>query len=75
MREVKVARAIVEHSREVWLAADAQQVQPAGDGRSSRGSPQVDWLFTDAAPPDLFRDAAAPRCAEIARPQLTRVAR
>jgi DeoR family glycerol-3-phosphate regulon repressor len=35
-REVKVARAIIEHSREVWLAADHSKFNRPGDGRSWR---------------------------------------
>ncbi len=31
-REVKVSQTIISHAREVWLAADAQQVQPPGHG-------------------------------------------
>jgi DeoR family transcriptional regulator, glycerol-3-phosphate regulon repressor len=52
-REVKVARAILEHSREVWLATDASKFnRPAmvelGHVR------QLDRLFTDAPPPPPF---------------------
>ncbi len=52
-REVKVARTIIDHSREVWLAADHSkfhrpamvQLAPLGD---------IDRLFTDAEPPEIF---------------------
>lgn len=52
-REVKVARAIMDHSRQVWLAADhgkfnrpaIVQLAPMQD---------IDLLFTDAAPPAEF---------------------
>jgi len=52
-REVKVARTIIDHSREIWLAADHSkfhrpamvQLAPLGD---------IDMLFTDAPPPDSF---------------------
>jgi DeoR family glycerol-3-phosphate regulon repressor len=52
-REVKVARSIIEKSREVWLAADASKFnRPAmvelGHLRD------VDMLFTDAHPPAPF---------------------
>lgn len=52
-REVKVARAIMDHSRQVWLAADHDkfnrpaivQLAPMQD---------IDLLFTDIAPPAEF---------------------
>ncbi len=52
-REVKVARTIIDHSREVWLAADHSkfhrpamvQLAPLAD---------IDRIFTDAEPPELF---------------------
>ncbi len=52
-REVKVARAIMDHSRQVWLAADQGkfnrpaivQLAPMQD---------IDLLFTDAHPPPEF---------------------
>ena len=52
-REVKVARTIIDHSREVWLAADHSkfhrpamvQLAPLGD---------IDRIFTDAEPPEMF---------------------
>ncbi len=52
-REVKVSRAIIEHSREVWLAADVSKFnRPAmvelGHIR------ELDVLFTDSAPPEPF---------------------
>ena len=52
-REVKVARAIIEQSRQVWVAADHSKfnrpamVQVAGFG-------EIDSLFTDQAPPGPF---------------------
>ncbi|HEX7638209.1 MAG TPA: DeoR family transcriptional regulator [Burkholderiaceae bacterium] len=52
-REVKVARAIVEHSREVWVAADHSKfARPAMVELASLE--QVDAVFTDAPPPDPF---------------------
>ena len=52
-REVKVARTIIDHSREIWLAADHSkfhrpamvQLAPLAD---------IDMVFTDAPPPDSF---------------------
>jgi DeoR family glycerol-3-phosphate regulon repressor len=52
-REVKVARAIMEHSREIWLAADHSKFnRPAMVelGRIDR----IHTLFTDRAPPPPF---------------------
>ena len=52
-REVKVARAIIEHSREVWLAADHSKFnRPAMVELASLG--ELDMLFTDSAPPTPF---------------------
>jgi DeoR family transcriptional regulator, glycerol-3-phosphate regulon repressor len=52
-REVKVARAIIEHSREVWLAADQSKFnRPAMVQLAALN--QVDRLFTDAKPPEPF---------------------
>ena len=52
-REVKVARAIIEHSREVWLAADHSKFnRPAMVQLAALN--QVDRLFTDATPPEPF---------------------
>ena len=52
-REVKVSRAIIEHSRQVWLAADSSKFnRPAmvelGNIR------EIDRLFTDTKPPAPF---------------------
>jgi DeoR family transcriptional regulator, glycerol-3-phosphate regulon repressor len=53
VHEVEVSRAIIEQSREVWLAADHSKfnrpamVELAGLGR-------IDRLFTDAGPPEPF---------------------
>ena len=52
-REVKVARAIISRSREVWLAADHSKFnRPAMVELAQLG--QVDMLFTDAQPPAPF---------------------
>ena len=45
-REVKVARAIIEHSREVWLAADHSKFNRPAMVELARLD-QVDMLFTD----------------------------
>lgn len=52
-REVKVARAILEHSREVWLAADHSKFGRPAMVELARLE-QVDRLFTDQAPPPPF---------------------
>ena len=60
-REVKVAQAIIEQSREVWLVADQHKFGRKALVRLADLA-QVDILFTDAAPPARFarvlRDAA-----------------
>jgi len=52
-REVKVARAIVEHSREVWLAADHSKFNRPAMVELGRLD-QIDSLFTDSMPPAPF---------------------
>ncbi len=52
-REVKVARAIIEHSREIWLAADHSKFNRPAMVELGRLD-QVDTLFTDQAPPAPF---------------------
>jgi DeoR family glycerol-3-phosphate regulon repressor len=53
MREVRVTRAIIESSREVWLAADHSKFnRPAMVEAGHVG--QLDMLFTDEAPPAPF---------------------
>lgn len=52
-REVKVARAIISHSREVWLAADHSKFNRPAMVELGRLD-QVDMLFTDQAPPEPF---------------------
>ena len=52
-REVKVARAIIEQSREVWLAADHSKFNRPAMVELGRLD-QVDTLFTDLAPPEPF---------------------
>lgn len=52
-REVKVAQAIVEHSRQVWLAADHSKFNRPAMVELGRLA-QVDALYTDAEPPPPF---------------------
>ena len=53
VHEVKVSRAIIEHSREVWLAADHSKFnRPAMVELAALA--RIDRLFTDAAPPEPF---------------------
>jgi DeoR family glycerol-3-phosphate regulon repressor len=52
-REVNVARAIIEHSREVWLAADHSKFNRPAMVELARLD-QVDMIFTDALPPPPF---------------------
>ncbi len=52
-REVKVARAIIEHSREVWVAADHSKFNRPAMVELARFN-QIDMLFTDQAPPPPF---------------------
>ncbi len=63
-REVKVARAIVEQSREVWLAADYSKFNRPAMVELGRLE-QIDILFTDRVPPppfDTLFDQAGVRC-------------
>ena len=57
-REVKVARAIVEHSREVWLAADHSKFNRPAMVELARLD-QLDMLFTDQAPSEPFEQLLA----------------
>jgi DeoR family transcriptional regulator, glycerol-3-phosphate regulon repressor len=52
-REVKVAQTIIEHSREVWLAADHSKFNRLAMVELARLS-QIDRLFTDKPPPEPF---------------------
>jgi len=52
-REVKVTRAIIENSREVWLAADHSKFNRPAMVEVGRIG-QLDMLFTDQAPPAPF---------------------
>jgi DeoR family transcriptional regulator, glycerol-3-phosphate regulon repressor len=53
LREVKVAQAIINHSREVWLAADHSKFNRPAMVQMATLS-QIDRLFTDAPPPPPF---------------------
>ncbi len=57
-REVKVTRAIIEHSREVWLAADHSKFNRPAMVEVGRLD-QVDTLFTDSLPPEPFETLLA----------------
>lgn len=52
-REVKVAQTIIQHSREVWLAADNSKFNRPAMVEVARLD-QVDMLYTDAPPPNPF---------------------
>ena len=52
-REVKVARAIIEHSRQIWLAADHSKFNRPAMVELARLD-HLDRLYTDAAPPEPF---------------------
>ncbi|HEU4458463.1 MAG TPA: DeoR/GlpR family DNA-binding transcription regulator [Methylibium sp.] len=58
VREVSVARAIVEHSREVWLCADHSKFNRPAMVELARFE-QIDALFTDAEPPAPYRELLA----------------
>ena len=53
MREVKVAQTILEHAREVWLAADHTKFNRPAMVQLAQLA-QIDRLFTDAPPPEPF---------------------
>jgi DeoR family glycerol-3-phosphate regulon repressor len=52
-REVEVARAIIDHAREVWLAADHSKFNRLAMVELGRLD-QIDILFTDLPPPEPF---------------------
>jgi DeoR family glycerol-3-phosphate regulon repressor len=52
-REVKVARAILEHARQVWVLADQSKFGREAMVHQARLD-EVDMLFTDAPPPEPF---------------------
>ena len=52
-REVKVARAIIEHSRQVWVAADHSKFNRPAMVQVAHLS-QIHRLFTDQPPPEPF---------------------
>ncbi len=53
LREVKVAQALIEHSRSVWLAADHTKFNRPAMVELARLE-QIDRLFTDQPPPEPF---------------------
>jgi DeoR family glycerol-3-phosphate regulon repressor len=57
-REVQVARAIIEHSRQVWLAADHSKFLRAAMVEVAHIS-AVDALYTDAPPPPAIAQLLA----------------
>ncbi|CAN5917780.1 DeoR family transcriptional regulator [soil metagenome] len=67
-REVKVARAIIDHSREVWVASDHSKFNRPAMVELARFD-DVDMLFTDTAPPAPFPQLLAQagvRCIDCA---------
>ncbi|MGE8320318.1 MAG: DeoR/GlpR family DNA-binding transcription regulator [Comamonas sp.] len=52
-REVKVAQTIIDHAREVWLAADHSKFHRQAMVELARLN-QIQRLFTDAPPPEPF---------------------
>lgn len=68
-REVKVARAIIEQSRQVWLAADHSKFNRPAMVELAQLN-QIDRLFTDQCPPAPFPDllAEAGVICEVAAP-------
>ena len=58
LREVRVTRAIIESSREVWLAADHSKFNRPAMVEAGHVS-QLDMLFTDQAPPPPFAQLLA----------------
>jgi len=57
-REVKVARTIIEQSREVWLAADHSKFNRPAMVELARLD-EIDVVFTDEAPPPPFGELMA----------------
>jgi DeoR family glycerol-3-phosphate regulon repressor len=53
MREVQVARAIIEQSREVWLVADHSKFNRPAMVELARID-QISMVFTDVPPPEPF---------------------
>ena len=52
-REVKVARAIIEHSRQVWLVADHSKFNRPAMVELAHLN-HIDCLYTDRAPPEPY---------------------
>ncbi len=69
-REVRVAQTIIEHSRQVFLAADHSKFGRSAMVRLGNLS-QIDVLFTDRPPPAAMRDmlGAAGVSVQVAEPE------
>jgi DeoR family glycerol-3-phosphate regulon repressor len=63
-REVKVARAIVEASRQVWLAADHSKFNRPAMVQLAQLD-EIDLVFTDRAPPEPFERLVADAGVEL----------
>jgi DeoR family glycerol-3-phosphate regulon repressor len=63
-REVKVARAIVESSRQVWLAADHSKFNRPAMVQLAHLS-EIDALYTDQPPPPSYRPLLAEAGVEL----------
>ena len=63
-REVKVAQAIIEQSREVWLVADYDKFSRQAMVKLAHLS-EIDKLFCDAAPPPALSKLLAEAHVEI----------
>ena len=57
-REVRVARTIIEQSRQVWLAADQSKFQREAMVRLAHLS-EIDTIFTDGTPPPSIQQLLA----------------
>ncbi|MDH3594672.1 MAG: DeoR family transcriptional regulator [Rhodospirillales bacterium] len=69
-REVRVAQTIIEHSRQIFLAADHSKFGRSAMVRLGNLS-QIDVLFTDRPPPAAMRDmlGAAGVSVQVAEPE------
>jgi DeoR family glycerol-3-phosphate regulon repressor len=63
-REVKVAQAIIEQSREVWLVADYDKFSRQAMVKLAHLS-EIDRLFCDAAPPQALSKMLADAHVEV----------
>jgi DeoR family glycerol-3-phosphate regulon repressor len=67
VREVQVARAIIEHSREVWVVADQSKFNRPAMVALARMD-QIDMLFSDAPPPPPFQALLAEAGVQVELP-------